>query len=280
MKVFISWSGTRSEYIANELRAWLPNLLQAIQPFVSTRDIMKGDRGLNVIAKELEQTNIGLICLTPENLKSEWILFEAGALSKSSASYVCTFLYDVLSTNVRAPLGEFQYTKNEREDIKQLCATINELLPLDRRLDDRRFESAFSTWYPQLEEKLKSVPKAKHDETPVDARTPEDKLDEVLRAIRNLPGQTRPLMPDIYADIELFPPTGHKPDVPGFVKWVAGDRSLGLITEERCKHMDYFKQALKKRLVRIVVGERGERIVKLTDNGVEYFLRLFPAETL
>jgi hypothetical protein len=50
---------------------------------MSEHDIDKGTRGLPAIAQQLEETQFGLICLTPESMNAPWLLFEAGALSKS-----------------------------------------------------------------------------------------------------------------------------------------------------------------------------------------------------
>lgn len=50
MKIFISWSGTRSRAMAVALRNWLPDVVQAFKPFMSEEDIEKGRRGLDVIA--------------------------------------------------------------------------------------------------------------------------------------------------------------------------------------------------------------------------------------
>ncbi len=83
MKVFISWSGKRSNALAVALKGWLPLILQYVKPWVSEKDISAGDRWARAIAGELETSNFGILCVTPENLRSEWILFEAGALSKS-----------------------------------------------------------------------------------------------------------------------------------------------------------------------------------------------------
>ena len=92
MKVFISWSGKRSQALANMLRDWLPNVIQAIKPWMSDVDIDKGSRWSKDIALQLEESKVGIICLTPENLEAPWILFEAGALSKSlEKTYVCPF---------------------------------------------------------------------------------------------------------------------------------------------------------------------------------------------
>lgn len=76
MKVFISWSGDRAKVIAEELREWLPTVIQSIEPFVSSRDIPLGGRGLQTLANELESCDFGILCLTQANIESPWILFE------------------------------------------------------------------------------------------------------------------------------------------------------------------------------------------------------------
>jgi hypothetical protein len=70
MKVFISWSGEMSHKVANVLRDWLPYVIQAVDPFVSSGDINKGERWGDVLAEELEDTEFGIICLTPYNVKA------------------------------------------------------------------------------------------------------------------------------------------------------------------------------------------------------------------
>lgn len=42
MKVFISWSGETSKKVALALKAWLPNVIQALDPWMSDKDIEKG----------------------------------------------------------------------------------------------------------------------------------------------------------------------------------------------------------------------------------------------
>jgi hypothetical protein len=81
--VFISWSGLRSGAVAEALRNWLPKVINALKPWLSTTDIDKGARWSTDVAVRLEVAKAGIICLTPSNLHSDWILFEAGALSKT-----------------------------------------------------------------------------------------------------------------------------------------------------------------------------------------------------
>ncbi len=102
MKVFISWSGPRSAAVAEALRYWLPKVIQALEPWMSADDIEKGTRWRSGIATELEQSSVGIICLTRENLDSTWIHFEAGALSKQQKStYVREILRDLFIKEYR-----------------------------------------------------------------------------------------------------------------------------------------------------------------------------------
>jgi hypothetical protein len=83
MKIFISWSGPRSEALATALREWFPLVLHYVDPWLSKADIQVGERWGVEVAKELESCNFGVICVTKDNVNAPWILFEAGALAKS-----------------------------------------------------------------------------------------------------------------------------------------------------------------------------------------------------
>jgi hypothetical protein len=83
MKVFISWAGTKSRVVAEALHGWLPNVVNAVEPFMSEMDIGKGALGVKVIADQLQSSRFGIICLTADNLSRPWINYEAGALAKS-----------------------------------------------------------------------------------------------------------------------------------------------------------------------------------------------------
>jgi hypothetical protein len=58
MKVFISWSGDRSEQLAEVIHWWLQRVLQFTKPFFSPEDIGKGRRWTNEISKSLDSRRL------------------------------------------------------------------------------------------------------------------------------------------------------------------------------------------------------------------------------
>ncbi|EMM7467636.1 TIR domain-containing protein [Klebsiella pneumoniae] len=75
MNVFISWSGDTSHRVAKVLRDWIPSVIQAVEPYVSSEDIDKGTRWSSDIATELDKSSYGIICLTKQNIHAPWINF-------------------------------------------------------------------------------------------------------------------------------------------------------------------------------------------------------------
>lgn len=157
MKVFLSWSGEVSHKVAIVFRDWLPSVIQAIEPYVSSEDIDKGARWSTDIAEELENSTFGILCVTKENIQTPWLNFEAGALSKSmDKSYVSPFLFDIKRSEVNGPILQFQSTIFEKEDIKKLIITLNKACG-EGLLTDERITKTFEVWYPSLEQHLNII---------------------------------------------------------------------------------------------------------------------------
>lgn len=157
MKIFLSWSGKTSHKIALVFRDWLPSVIQSIQPYVSSEDIDKGARWGSDIAKELEDSNFGILFITKDNLNAPWLTFEAGALSKTiDKSLVNPFLFNIKRSEIDGPLLQFQSTICIKEEISKLLKTINKAC-VTQHLSDKRLDIAFETWYPMLKDKLKII---------------------------------------------------------------------------------------------------------------------------
>jgi hypothetical protein len=115
--IFISWSGDRSKAIAETLKDWLPRVLQSARPWLSTRDIEKGTRSLSEMNKALGGMGFGITCLTPENRQAPWILFEAGALSKTfddDKSRLWTYLLAGLKRRMLSRLSVNSSTRKQK----------------------------------------------------------------------------------------------------------------------------------------------------------------------
>lgn len=186
MKVFLSWSGQTSHKVATILRDWIPSVIQSVVPYVSSEDIDKGTRWSTDIAKELEDSAFGILCVTKENLNAPWLTFEAGALSKKlEKSYVSPFLFDIKRAEIDGPILQFQSTINEKDDIKKLLKTINKACG-DDKLTDERFEKAFEVWYPNLEKELKDLKKNVKPEEPNGEEISESLNQQILEEILEL----------------------------------------------------------------------------------------------
>lgn len=186
MKIFLSWSGAKSKKVAILFDQWIRQVIQAVDPWIST-DIEKGVRWSAEISKSLSETKVGIICLTKDNLKSEWILFESGAISKTEDAIVCTFLLDITPTDITPPLSLFQCTKFEKEDIRRLVITINNRLSHSgqKSIHEKTLDSIFEKFYPDLEEGLIQI-KNEDGENLEELRTDRELLEEILETVRRI----------------------------------------------------------------------------------------------
>jgi len=186
MKVFLSWSGDRSRKIAESFSDWLPQIIQALEPWISS-NIAKGSRSTPEISSELEKSKIGIICLAPENLDSNWLLFEAGALSKMNETKVCTFLLDLSPSDIKPPLSQFQHTIFTKDDIFRLIETINQQLPScgEKSLADKTLHQIFDRCWPDLNGTITKIAQSRLEKTR-QIRSDRDLLEEILEIVRRL----------------------------------------------------------------------------------------------
>ena len=189
MKIFISWSGDRSREVAKALSEWLPRVIQALQPYFSP-EIEKGSKWSTEVDQALEGTAFGIICLTRENLRSEWVHYEAGALSKTGDARIWTLLVDVDHADVRQPLGRFQHTKAEAEDIRKMLHAINTRLsvsggtPLPERMLDEIFDDAWPRLRAALDRALTLSGEESNRITSDGGRGDREILEEILEHVR------------------------------------------------------------------------------------------------
>jgi hypothetical protein len=183
VKVFISWSGERSRVIASALKSWLPLVIQDLDPWMSESDINKGTRWFADVSDQLQQASVGIICLTPENIDEPWILFEAGALSKTiQKTFVCPYLFQLKPADLKGPLAQFQVTQSEKDDTRRLLNTLNEAL--EKKLPSKVIEESFDVFWPKFEKTLEAIPSK--PEIKKTKREDREILEEILLLVRSI----------------------------------------------------------------------------------------------
>ena len=186
MKIFISWSGNKSQEVAKVLKQWIPCVIQSAEPYFSSADIDKGARWSTDIAKELQDASFGILCVTKDNLSSSWLNFEAGALSKSiDQSKVCPFLVDLKPSDIQdSPILQFQMTSATKEDVFKLFKSINSNLG-EAKLNEDILSTTYDTFWPKIEEALSTA--AASEPTPARKQNPKAEqasIEEILELVR------------------------------------------------------------------------------------------------
>ena len=198
----MSWSGKRSKAVANALREWLPLVLQYVEPWVSDKDIAAGDRWAQALTEKLDTANFGIICVTPENIGSEWLVFEAGALSKSMLDgKVIPLLFGLDSSDLGGPLSQFQAQKMDKTGIMAVVRAINKAA--EKRASEQIIEQLVPTLWPRLAASLERI-----SDTSMSARhmrPQHEVLEELVSGIRGINAQLHDFDHEIPEKLLYYP---------------------------------------------------------------------------
>lgn len=191
MKIFISWSGELSQSVAMILRTWLRNVIQIAEPYVSSEDIEKGTRWFAEIDRNLEEAKFGIVCLTRENMSKPWVLFEAGAISRSiEHSRVTPLLIDLAPADVSGPLAHFQAAAINEREMLRLTKNIATQLK-DERFSGSLIESSFKKWWPEFHSQVnEAVRSAGSGKKQPHVRSERQLLEEILDTTRSIAQQS------------------------------------------------------------------------------------------
>lgn len=192
MKVFISWSGNYSREVAEKLKMWIPSVIQSVDIFFSPDDIGKGENWDNVLSKELNDCNFGIICLTPENVSAPWIHFEAGALAKTLDSRLSSVMFGINTSDVKGPLSRFQNTKFEHDDFFKLLQDINDVS--ENPLKSEHLNYSFNALWEHLTKEIEPIIK-KYENASTTPKVPpktndSDAIQEILSIVRKMSNST------------------------------------------------------------------------------------------
>lgn len=216
MKLFISWSGERSKQLAQGLYEWLPGVINAVEPWISSNDIAPGARWGSELAHELEQTRYGIICVTGENTDAPWLMFEAGALSKYvEKSRVVPLLLDIKPTDIKGPLAQFQAIQTTESGIRKLVTAINSTVfdVGEKGMNNSFIDESFRLWWPQLKLRLDNLPKAAQG-VKQSRRNQQEITEEILILVRKMYRELNPVTQKVLSEWvdDVPPPPDNFPD--------------------------------------------------------------------
>ena len=154
MKLFLSWSGERSKEFAKATRMWMETIFdEEIEYFMSDEDVNPGQRWIKELSNSLDETDLGILCLTSENLSSQWISFEAGWLAKRLGDgTVFPLLLDIDLDQVSGPLSEFQCKRADLKGMQDIARAINDKLDksIKEPILERRVRGGMQEFVTQL----------------------------------------------------------------------------------------------------------------------------------
>jgi len=183
MRVFVSWSGQKSRFIASAFKEWLPDLVQSVDVFMSQHDIEAGSRWGNELGVQLQDCNFGIICITPENIGAPWLLYEAGSLGKSiEQSRVIPFRIGIAAADVPYPLAQFQNVNADKDGTLKLLQSINAVN--SQKLEPERLHRLFDKLWSDFESKIAEAENL--IESAPQKRSERDLLEEILQITRGI----------------------------------------------------------------------------------------------
>lgn len=187
MKLFISWSGEKSKAVAILIRNWISDIIQAIDPWMSEKDIDRGAIWFSEISKVIENVTVSIICVTKENKNKPWVLFEAGALSGGeSENRVCTFLVDLEPSEIQQPLAQFNHTVPTKESLYELLKTLNSKITVGK-LNEQQLNRIFEKNWLDFEKQFNEILDKYPTNEVIKEKTPqEEMLEEILYTVRSI----------------------------------------------------------------------------------------------
>ncbi|MDH6168134.1 hypothetical protein M2282_003285 [Variovorax boronicumulans] len=202
MKVFVSWSGPRSHAVAQVLREWVMAVIQAARPWLSSEDIQRGAQWFGDIGSQLQESSVGIFCLTQRNKTAPWILFEAGAIAKGvPTNRICTLLIDLEPTDVLGPLAQFNHTRPTRDEMYKLAATLNSALG-ETRLTEAQLKKSFDAHWESFDEDFRAaVDENPEAGAPVAPPATDEMLGEILSNLRSMNSRLSQIEASATADV-------------------------------------------------------------------------------
>lgn len=153
---------------------------------MSSEDIEKGARWFEQIEQALHASDgQGIFFVTPENVGSAWLNFEAGFVaSRGGKARISTVAVGMEVSDVPSPLNLFQLTSATKDDLHQLVRSLN--AHIERPLTDALLNRAFANSWPELEASLQQALQLQATVPSTPNRSVPDRLSDLVTTTRRL----------------------------------------------------------------------------------------------
>lgn len=127
-------------------------MIHFAEPFISSDDILVGQRWSGVLERELAASDFGILCVSKQSLASPWLLFEAGVLSGryGSSKRVVPYLIDLPVGDLPAPLGLFNATAADEAGTFRLIHSLNTTPEGTFLVPEPILKDTFKVWWKDL----------------------------------------------------------------------------------------------------------------------------------
>ncbi len=169
MKIFISWSKKKSKRLASATKFFLEQTLNNSVDFFFSPEMYKGTRSDNEIHKNLLESDKCLLCITAENFKNPWLLYEAGVVFganylKNKDEIVIPILFENIpewSSWIDKPLNRYvpiqlQSINHEFESGKKDLEFFLKKLAKELQVEVMNFEENWDKFVKEINEILTS----------------------------------------------------------------------------------------------------------------------------
>ena len=199
------WSGAPSKQIALLLNEWMPIFLKGTVDCWASANEWGPE-----LAKQLDESDGGVICLLTENRSDDWIHFQAGALARSVENgRIYCLCFGFQPANLPGTLGQFPTFVFEKRDFLRFLKQLddNSGSPLSEKDIEETFDPVWNAFTAEIHAVIGAVldPDAEAEpiSTPANADLPIDQLRILLWFIEHPTG--KPTAPQLARDLNIHP---------------------------------------------------------------------------
>lgn len=158
----------RSKLFAKFFSTWLPQVIQATNPFFSEMSIEKGDNAIGPIKSALRSAEYGIVFVTRDNYCSGWLNNEVGAMWLRDIK-ISPVMLDEAMGPINGMISHLQQTRTTKESIYSLIKAIRNACC---SIDDKVLEEAFDRGWSMVDKKIKESSNLKKIEDAVKGLPP------------------------------------------------------------------------------------------------------------